>query len=235
MTERTDEGETPAPDAAIEAPSQWREQAVARSLDNARTRAEQRVQRFLDAATSLIDEKGGLDFTVQDVVERSGQSLRSFYQSFDGKQHLLLAVYEEAMHASAARILRVVAGSDDPVERLRLFVVTLYELCEREPIEEPITPNRAVRAMIEFVFQQMSTDPTATASATFPLFEQLAELIEQAQLAGAVRVGSPRRFATLVLQTTMFCAFGTTTRDTPETHQARAAEMWDFCFRGIAI
>ena len=79
----------------------WRERAVARSLDSARSRAEERVQRFLDATVELIRENGGLDFTVQDVVGRSNQSLRSFYQFFDGKQHLLLAVYEASMQAAS--------------------------------------------------------------------------------------------------------------------------------------
>ena len=79
-----------ADDSAAAEVSPLRDQAVSRSLDGARVRAEQRVQRFLDAASDLILEKGGLDFTVQDVVERSTQSLRSFYQFFDGKQHLLL-------------------------------------------------------------------------------------------------------------------------------------------------
>ncbi len=62
----------------------WREQAVARSLDSARLRAESRVQRFFDAATELITSGSGGEFTVQEVVERSGQSLRSFYQYFGG-------------------------------------------------------------------------------------------------------------------------------------------------------
>jgi len=34
----------------------WRELAVARSLDPARSRAEKRVQRFLDAALDLLDQ-----------------------------------------------------------------------------------------------------------------------------------------------------------------------------------
>ena len=36
----------------------WRQRAVSRSLSAARSRAEQRVQRFLDAAFELIDENG---------------------------------------------------------------------------------------------------------------------------------------------------------------------------------
>ncbi|HEX2384681.1 MAG TPA: hypothetical protein VHI95_18705, partial [Acidimicrobiales bacterium] len=56
----------------------WREQAVARSLDSARLRAEKRVQRFLDAALELMSAAPDKEFTVQEVVEQSGQSLRSF-------------------------------------------------------------------------------------------------------------------------------------------------------------
>ena len=68
----------------------WRELAVARSLDSARTRAESRVQRFLDSALELMNGAStGKEFTVQEVVERSGQSLRSFYQYFGGKHELL--------------------------------------------------------------------------------------------------------------------------------------------------
>ena len=43
----------------------------------------------------------GKDFTVQEVVERSGQSLRSFYQYFGGKHELLLALFEESVRWTA--------------------------------------------------------------------------------------------------------------------------------------
>ena len=78
----------------------WRELAVARSLDPARVRAEQRVQRFLDAAMELMQASPEREFTVQEVVERSGQSLRSFYQYFAGKHELLLALFEESVRSS---------------------------------------------------------------------------------------------------------------------------------------
>ena len=80
----------------------WRQRAVSRSLHAARSRAEQRVQRFLDAAFELIDEKGTTDFTIQEVIDRSKQSLRGFYQYFDGKDELLLALFEDSLLESAA-------------------------------------------------------------------------------------------------------------------------------------
>ena len=85
---------------------------MARALDQARSRAENRVELFLDAARELMSTNSG-EFTVQEVVERSGQSLRTFYQYFAGKHELLLALFEESIRAAAAHLEEVVAESDD--------------------------------------------------------------------------------------------------------------------------
>src|SRR5580692_3255191 len=78
-----------------------RERAVARSLYSARARAESRFQRFLDAALELMNEgEPGKDFTVQEVVDRSGQSLRLFYQYFGGKHELFLALFEDSVRST---------------------------------------------------------------------------------------------------------------------------------------
>src|SRR3954469_17795431 len=106
----------------------WRDLAVARSLDPARVRAEKRVQRFLDAALELMNSASGRDFTVQEVVERSGQSLRSFYQYFAGKYELLLALFEESVRATADHLRALSLEEDDPVERLHQFVIEYHRL-----------------------------------------------------------------------------------------------------------
>jgi len=82
----------------------WKQRAVERSTRAAKLRAEQRVQRFLDAAQAIITDTGSTDFTVQDVVNRSSQSLRSFYQHFDGKHELLLALFEDALRRATGQI-----------------------------------------------------------------------------------------------------------------------------------
>src|SRR4051812_43140526 len=89
----------------------WRQRAVSRSLNAARSRAELRVQRFLDAAFELIDEKGTTEFTIQEVIDQSKQSLRGFYQYFDGKDELLLALFEETIR-EATDDLRTVIESE---------------------------------------------------------------------------------------------------------------------------
>src|SRR5476651_869177 len=92
----------------------WRQRAVSRSLHAARSRAEQRVQRFLDAAFELIDEKGSADFTIQEVIDRSQQSLRGFYQYFHGKDELLLALFEDSILESATDLGEAIEGQSDP-------------------------------------------------------------------------------------------------------------------------
>src|ERR1700685_1727470 len=100
----------------------WRQRAVERSTRAAKLRAEQRVQRFLDAAQAVIADKGTTDFTVQEVVERSSQSLRSFYQHFDGKHELLLALFEDALRRTTVQIAAVAGAKIDPVDALRTAV-----------------------------------------------------------------------------------------------------------------
>src|SRR5690606_34763956 len=82
----------------------WQQRAVERSLSRARAKALQRSARFLEVAVKLMDETGGVDFTVQELVNRSKLSLRAFYQHFDGKDDLLLALFEEQMSRFLQRL-----------------------------------------------------------------------------------------------------------------------------------
>ena len=145
-----------------------REQAVARSLDSARLRAEGRVQRFLDAATELFNSRSGKDFTVQEVVERSGQSLHSFYQYFGGKHELLLALLEELVYSTTERLREEVALEDDALERLHRFVVEYYRLC-RPTEDTDAGEKRRVQVMGEFAQQLLTQHPKEAARVFSPL------------------------------------------------------------------
>ena len=223
-----------ADDSAAAVVPPLRDQAIARSLDGARARAEQRVQRFLDAATELILENGGLDFTVQDVVERSTQSLRSFYQFFDGKQHLLLAVYEEAIRSAAAELRTLAAAIDDPVERLHTMIVTIYQWSEGGQEGGTPSPHLTVRSMATFVFELLVTDRDSVVVATVPLYEQVLEAVDAAVAADAVDVDSTAEASAFLLQTTMFNAFGTEPEGGAKGRRRRAEAIWGYCLNGIS-
>ena len=225
----------PGADAA----TSWRELAVARSLDPARARAEKRVQRFLDAALELMNTGSGRDFTVQEVVERSGQSLRSFYQYFAGKHELLLALFEEAVR-SAAEYLREAVDrepADDSLARLRCYVIEHHELCRPAPRAKSSNKTITLRAMGEFAQQLLTEHPKEAARAFVPMVALLDELLDAAGEAGVVR---PRlggsRIAGTILQAVMFNAFAATISGTPITEGGDDAdELWDFILHGIGI
>jgi len=63
----------------------------------------------------MSESPSGKEFTVQEVVERSGQSLRSFYQYFGGKQELLLALFEETVRSTAEHLYERISRDDEPV------------------------------------------------------------------------------------------------------------------------
>src|SRR3954447_1401292 len=197
---------TTEPPSDAHAATSWRDQAVARSLDSARVRAESRVQRFLDAALELMnDNTTGKEFTVQEVVERSGQSLRSFYQYFGGKQELLLALFEEAVRSTAEHLRDKVAEEDDALERLHRFVVEYYRLCRpKAPGKTKGTKTRPTAAMAEFAQQLLTSHPTEAARAFTPLVSLFEELLEEAASAGAVRADLRRQsIAGIVLEAIM--------------------------------
>src|SRR4029078_11729963 len=118
-------------DPVVSLPSEepaWKQRAIERSTRAAKLRAEQRVERFLDAAQAIITKKATTDFTVQEVVDKSGQSLRSLSQHFDGKHALLLALFEDALRRAADQIRAAAAGQTDPLNRLKVAVQLLFEL-----------------------------------------------------------------------------------------------------------
>ena len=116
-----------AHDAEAAPDSSWQQRAVDRSLGTARARAVSRSEQILAAARELMVASGGLDFTVQDIVDRSGLSLRSFYKHFGGKDELLMALLEELLREFAEDLRAEVDAEADPVDRLKAYVRGFYQ------------------------------------------------------------------------------------------------------------
>lgn len=212
-----------------------RELAVARSLDPARARAEKRVQRFLDAALELMQTAPDNEFTVQEVVERSGQSLRSFYQYFAGKHELLLALFEESVRSTAEHLREPSSEVENPRERLHRFATEYYLIC-RPSATRRSAKSRPTPAMAEFAQKLLTSNPDEASRAFGPLVALLVELLEQAAAAGAIRPGLQHpRIAGVVLQAIMFNAFATTISGGAGRKPGREAaeELWDLILNGI--
>jgi AcrR family transcriptional regulator len=213
-----------------------RDLAVARSLDSARMRAESRVQRFLDAAVDLLTTGSGKDFTVQEVVERSGQSLRSFYQYFSGKYELLLALFEESVRTTAVHLRAEVDNEKAPLDRLHRFVVDYYRLCRPTNDGFPTRMNVRPPIMAEFAQQLLTTHPKEAALAFAPLVTLFEELLEEAVSANVVRDDVRRGpIIGVVLEAIMFNAFSSTIGGLSVRNEGNdeAEELWQFVLHGI--
>ncbi len=209
----------------------WRERAVARSVNAARSRAEQRVQRFLEAAFELIDEKGTTEFTIQEVTDRSKQSLRSFYEYFDSKDELVLALFEETIRDAGDDIRGAVDAETDPLARLRVFAIRLHEWCD--PDEAPRKRGAHHRRAISEMSLRLAGDHSERVLAALtPVSHLLAELVDAAQAAGAIRVTDTRRAAALVQQTVLYSWFGNRLVENPKL-RLTAEETWEFCLHGL--
>ncbi len=226
--------DTPA--AGDGTPVRRRDLAVARSLDSARARSEGRVQRFLDAGFELLSAaESGKEFTVQEVVDRSGQSLRSFYQYFAGKHELLLALFDEAIRSTADRLEELVAKESTPLERLHCFVVEYYRMCLPAP-KGRASKNNPTPVMAEFSHELLTAHQDEAARAFVPLVTLLEKVVADAVDAGVVRTGLAYDDAAgFILSTIMFNATYASTISGLQTHDPAqsADDMWRFISVGI--
>ena len=209
----------------------WRHRAVAKSLSAARSRAEQRVQGFLDAGFSLIDERGTTEFTIQEVVDRSKQSLRGFYQYFDSKDELLFALLEETIRESLTDLRSAVESESKPLARLRAFTIRLHEWCE------PLGTRRKRGAhnripISEFSLLLALKDPERLAAVIAPIPQMLVELLKAAAATGSVRVADPRKAAMLIQQAVMYGFLMNRFVQNPQG-RVTAEDAWEFCLNGL--
>ena len=178
----------------------WKQRAVERSIKTAKLRAAQRVQRFLDAAQAIIIEKGSTDFTVQEVVDRSRQSLRSFYLQFDGKHELLLALFEDALSRSADQIRAATSGQEEPIDAPQGGGPAAVRVVSPRPGRQAAAVHRFRAALAGVASSEVKI-------AHAPLLALLTELMEEASEAGSCATGiNPKRMAAMTMQTVMFVA-----------------------------
>jgi AcrR family transcriptional regulator len=218
-------------DLPVENGPAWRQRAVSKSLNAARTRAEKRVHGLLDAAFGLIDERGTTEVTIQEVVDRSKQSLRGFYQYFDGKDELLFALLEESIRESLEDLRKAVESESEPLQRLCAFTIRLHEWCG------PLGTRRKRGAhnrvpLTEFSLRLAIKDPERLGPVMAPISQMLVELLKAAVAAGSLQVTDTRRAALLIEQTAMYGWLMNRFIQNPQA-QVTAEDAWEFCLHGL--
>jgi AcrR family transcriptional regulator len=163
--------------------AQWHERTVERSLKNARERAISRGDKFIRAAGELLRTTGKSDFTVQEVVDRSGMSLRSFYHHFATKDDLLLALIEESVRRYVAEMRPKLDATEGAVAKLRLVVDTSFQ--------DRHVANRASRAMVLFHWRLAEARTAEFVATLAPQAQMITEILQQGVETGVFRTDIP--------------------------------------------
>ena len=155
----------------------WQRRVVDRSLSKAAQRSLDKGAGLIAAAAKLMEKTGGDSFTVQDVANEAGQSLRSFYQHFGGKDDLFLAVFEDAMRVYAHLLSEDIDRCDDPLDRLTAGVLSVARLTRRSSQGMVVVLSRLRMKLTEI-------DPDLVASSTSPVTSMLRGLVAAARDTG---------------------------------------------------
>jgi AcrR family transcriptional regulator len=213
-------------DVGISEPT-WRDRAVERSLRSARAKAVSRSDRFIQAATEILSETGRTDFTVQELIERSKTSLRSFYQHFSGKEELLLALFEEIISNSVVEWRNEIAELPDSLSALRLLVGHIH--AQAGP-----AGNTMNRALSVYHLQLAESRPAEYARVLAPLRELILELVTDAVTVGTFRSDiEPETLATMMMQTVVGAAHMHALGTEPSGVPLDTDRLWEFCIGGM--
>ena len=217
--ERKPDGQSPDQDVPA-----WQKRSVERSLHGARLRAQERSDRFVTAALDLIVERGASDFTIQEVVDRSGMSPRTFYMFFDGKDSLMLAIYATIMSKSAVPVLTERLGhTSDPVLRLKALVDAMFEFTS--------DPAPLARALTVFHQRLAESRPQDLAEALAPFSQLVTDLLAGIAQAGLLREDLNLRVMSALVQELLLASAHSVVL--AGDRLVSAADMWAFCSAAI--
>ena len=86
------------------------------------TRFDRRLAEILDYATEIFADKGYEGASMRDLSRLSGISLAGLYYYFESKEKLLYFIQQHTFTTILDRLRERLAASQDPEQRLRIFV-----------------------------------------------------------------------------------------------------------------
>lgn len=211
---------------------------VKEAIPRVRPTGSDRRRQLIDCAYDLLAEQGLDALTIRTVLDRTGLARRAFYESFAGKDDLVLAVFEETLELAASHYGKLTDGIADPVERLE-FIVTAIVLGQSYAGDVPGAGHgRRGAALSREHMRLAESHPAQLQLALSPLLDLLSRHLAQGMAEGAIRKTDPDRMAALVynlvsttVHTELLAAEG------QEVDQARrkvlARDIWDFCRHAI--
>jgi TetR/AcrR family transcriptional regulator len=198
-----------------------------RAEEAARARTTGPTTRIVNAAIQLATDSGNMSFTVQELVDRAGVALQTFYRHFGSKDALMLAVVEESIRADRTRLEQKAAETSNPLDRLRIVIMTSFR-----------TANRAVdgslaSALVREIRRLREEHPDELTTLIAPYVRVLQEAIVAADDAGLINAEDPARDAALINELVSGAFAHATTSWRGLTPLDDEAYIWHFCLRAL--
>ncbi len=198
-----------------------------------------RSDLLVEVASALIAELGIDGLTIRAVLARSGLARRAFYESFESKEDLVLAVFARTIAGATLLFAQQAAALTSPLARIELIVTGIVIGRGADDAEVLSQGDRRSAALSREHLRLGESRPEALQAALAPLLALIARFVAAGIAAGEVRSGDPDRLAGLIynlVSTTMHQELRAAASCPPDPARRLdlARDIWDFCRRAIA-
>lgn len=201
----------------------WSARSRKRSLRAAEERSLRNSTALVTAARELL-ASGEAEFTVQQIADRAGLSLRTFYAYFETKDDLLLAVIEEVTSDGAGLALKRAERFDDPVDRVVAILDSTLSYSTSRPGEALLSSREHLR----LAALRSEADEAALA----PLLNLLEAELAAGMATGRIRAGNAKALSHM-LASLMTMQVHAILVHGGSSEVATPAEIVDFCRRAL--
>jgi AcrR family transcriptional regulator len=220
-------------------PVHWENRSANRVLETGRDQILERSRKIVEAAYELLEEAGLEGLTIRAVLNKTGLSRRAFYERFEGKDDLVVAVFEQTIRMATLVFGEQVAPISDPMDRLKLIVTYIVLGKSTLPMAGGAFNNRRGAALSREHLRLAESRPHDLQIALTPLITLIAQQLADGMAAGAVRKDDPQRLAGLVynvVSTTVHTELLVTEsqQPVPDDRTRLANDIWEFCRRALA-
>lgn len=205
----------------------------------ARTDSE-RSDIIVRAANELLASDGLEGLTIRSVLSRTGLARRAFYECFQGKDDLVLAIFEDSLREAGRRLGALADMAGSPLEGLRIIVqgIVMGQL-QSEGIEDASFGSghgRRSAALSREHLRLAESRPAELDAALRPLIDAMAHQVEKGIARGQFRPCDPRQHSAFIynlLSTTVHAELLSAEDYEPDPERCRALadNVWDFCRR----
>lgn len=194
-----------------------------------------RTRLLVRAAYDLLDESGLEGLTIRAVLARAGLARRAFYERFQGKDDLVLAVFESSLRAAAIQFREITARCADPVAALEAVVTGIVV---GQLGQDRMGANRRGAALSREHLRLAQTRPAELNTALEPLLDVIAGQVAEGVGQGLFRSVDPQLHARLIynlVSTTVHTALLAEEGGAadPAEREGLAEDLWEFCRRAI--